>query len=376
MVTRRAEVVVEGPEVLRPEALALPWLTPALEQTLQVHRGHALLVCGSAGAGALEFVLQLSQAWLCEQAPAGSDVAAASRVAAPSHRLPCGHCGSCRLFLAHTHPDFRLRVPEALSVARGWPVQVDERRKPSRQIRIEEVRQAIEWMSTTSGRGRGKVLALHPVEAMNAASASALLKTLEEPPQGARLVLSTADPALLMPTIRSRCQLLRLNPPSRPVALAWLQHQGAGEADVLLDGAGGMPLTALQWSREGLTGAAWSAVPRAVVRGDASAFSNWPVPRVLDALQKLCHDLGCTLLGGQPRFFPAAHLPAGASLERLTNWFKSLQRVSRHADHPWSEPLLIESLVAEGRGVWEPPTKRRGARGNSALEPTALHSDA
>ena len=376
MVTRRAEVVVEGPEVLRPEALALPWLTPALEQTLQVHQGHALLVCGSAGAGALEFVLQLSQAWLCEQAPAGGNVAAASRVAAPSHRRPCGHCGSCRLFLAHTHPDFRLRVPEALSVARGWPVQVDERRKPSRQIRIEEVRQAIEWMSTTSGRGRGKVLALHPVEAMNAASASALLKTLEEPPQGARLVLSTADPALLMPTIRSRCQLLRLNPPSRPVALEWLQHQGVGEADVLLDGAGGMPLTALQWSREGLTGAAWSAAPQAVVRGDASAFSNWSVPRVLDALQKLCHDLGCTLLGGRPRFFPAAHLPAGASLERLTNWFKSLQRVSRHADHPWSEPLLIESLVAEGRGVWEPPTKRRGARGNAALEPAALHSDA
>ena len=374
--TRRSEAVVEGPEVLRPEALALPWLASALEQTLQVHQGHALLVCGSAGAGALEFVLQLSQAWLCEQTPAVDEMSTASQLARPSARRPCGQCGSCRLFLAHTHPDFRLRVPEALSVARGWPVQVDERRKPSRQIRIEEVRQAIEWMSTTSGRGRGKVLALHPAEAMNAASASALLKTLEEPPQGARLVLSTADPALLMPTIRSRCQLLRLNPPSRPVALEWLHHQGVGEADVLLDGAGGMPLTALQWNREGLTGPAWSAVPQAVVRGDASVFSNWSVPRVLDALQKLCHDAGCALLGGRVRFFPAAQLPSGASLERLTQWFKSLQRVSRHADHPWSEPLLIESLVAEGRGVWEPPTKRRGARGNPGMEQAMLHSEA
>ena len=367
--SRRSDVVADGPQPLHPEALALPWLAPVLDQALRTHRGHALLVCGSAGAGALEFVLRLSQAWLCEQPELGDAARGAleGQLQVASSR-PCGHCGSCRLFLAHTHPDFRLRVPEALAVAHGWPVQLDERRKPSRQIRIEEVRQAIDWMSTTSGRGQGKVLALHPVETMNAASASALLKTLEEPPRGARLVLSTADPALLMPTIRSRCQLFRLAPPPRQVALQWLLSQGVEDAAVLLDGAGGMPLTALQWSQDGLTGSAWASVPQAVAHGDVSAFGGWPVPRVLDALQKLCHDVGSTQLGGVARFFPAAQLPTGASLERLTAWFKSLQRVMRHADHPWSEPLLLESLVAEGRVVWELQGKRRAARGNVAVE--------
>ena len=166
MVTRRAEPAGDEAQAFRPDDLALPWLDEPLQQVLAQHRGHALLVCGAAGAGALEFLLRLSQAWLCEDRATPSGPA-------------CGRCGSCRLFLSHTHPDFRLQVPEALAVARGIPVLLDERRKPSRQIRIDDVRQAIDWMTTTSGRGQGKVLALHPAEAMNAASASALLKTLE-----------------------------------------------------------------------------------------------------------------------------------------------------------------------------------------------------
>ena len=369
MVTRRPDAVAEGPKPLRAEELALPWLAPALEETLRSHQGHALLVCGSAGAGALEFVLRLSQAWLCEQ----TDQHPEAKVSFEGQTQtvvarPCGHCGSCRLFLAHTHPDFQLRVPEAVAVARGWPVQLDERRKPSRQIRIDEVRQSIDWVSTTSGRGQGKVLALHPAEAMNPASASALLKTLEEPPAGTRLVLSTADPALLMPTIRSRCQLLRLGPPPRQQALEWMRRQGVVDAAVLLDGAGGMPLTALQWCQEGLTASSWSSIPLAVARGDASALSSWPISRVLDALQKICHDAAAAQLGGSTRFFPVAQLPAGASLERLMEWFKSLQRVMRHAEHPWSESLLIESLVAEGRGVWETSARRRSVRVGSSVD--------
>lgn len=362
MVTRRVDASVDGPEPLQAQALELPWLRAPLEQTLQVHQGHALLVCGAAGAGALEFALQLSQAWLCEDRDRYDQPPGTAFSGHPTGPA-CGRCGSCRLFLAHTHTDFRLRLPEALAAARGWPVQLDERRKPSRQIRIEEIRQAIDWMSTTSGRGQGKVLTLHPAEAMNAASASALLKTLEEPPPGARLVLTTADPALLMPTIRSRCQMLRLPLPSRAQALQWLQDQGVEDATILLDGAGGLPLTALQWSREGLTARAWAGVPRAVATGDSSAFSGWSVPRLLDALQKLCHDASSAQVGGVARFFPAEQLAGRVAMDRLIQWFKTLQRVARHAEHPWSEPLLIESLLAEGRTVWESDGRRRATRG-------------
>lgn len=349
MVTRRAEAASEDLQPLRPEDLALPWLDTPLQQALAQHRGHALLVCGRAGAGVLEFLLRISQAWLCEGR--ASDAA-----------MACGQCGSCRLFLSHTHPDFRLRVPEVLAIARGFPFKQDERRKPSRQIRIDDVRQAIDWMNTTSGRGRGKVWALHPAESMNTASASALLKTLEEPPPGSRLVLSTADRGLLMPTVLSRCQMLHLAPPPRAQALAWLERKGLAQADVLLDGAGGMPLTALQWHLEGVTGASWLSLPHAVAMGDASPLAGWPIPRVVDALQKLCHDAASRVAGGEVRFFPSARWAEGATLEHLAQWYKTLQQVMQHAEHPWSEPLLIESLVAQGRAVWHPEAERRAPR--------------
>ena len=63
MVTRRNDAPAEGPEPLQAQALDLPWLRAPLEQTLRMHQCHALLVCGAAGAGVLEFTLRLSQAW-------------------------------------------------------------------------------------------------------------------------------------------------------------------------------------------------------------------------------------------------------------------------------------------------------------------------
>jgi DNA polymerase-3 subunit delta' len=134
------------------------------------------------------------------------------------------------------------------------------------------------------------------------------------------------------------------------------------DAGVLLDGAGGMPLAALQWSAEGLSAATWRALPQAVAAGDAGLLLGWPIPRVLDALQKICHDAGCHIAGGRGRFFPENKWPPGASLQRLVHWHKSLQRVMAHAEHPWSEALLIESLVAQGRSVWNPEPERRGGR--------------
>ena len=75
------------------------------------------------------------------------------------------------------------------------------------------MRTAIDWVVQSSSRGRAKVVLLHPAEAMNLQAASALLKTLEEPPGQARLLLSTADEARLLPTVRSRCQRIRLAAP-------------------------------------------------------------------------------------------------------------------------------------------------------------------
>jgi DNA polymerase-3 subunit delta' len=319
-------------------------------------RAHALLLVGAPGVGALECQLTLAQAWLCEAEPPG---------AAPAP--PCGRCAACRLVQARTHADLRILLPEAQRVARGWEAAADAgdggagKRKPSRWIRIAEVRDAIDWIVTTSARGRAKVLLVHPAEALQWEAASALLKTLEEPPAGARLLLSCSDPERLLPTVRSRCQRVALPAPPTAMATAWLMAQGVGDPAVLLAAAAGRPLEALALHAAGVDAAAWTALPRALASGQAQAWAGWPLPRALDALHKLCHDLLAAAVGGAPVYFPADSLPVpgrGAAaagdvvasrVRALSAWAQALARPLRHAEHPWNEALLIESLVDQGR---------------------------
>ena len=356
-------------------SLALPWLAAPLADAL-AQPGHALLVVGGPGVGALELQAALAQRWLCE-----ADMGAARGA------LPCGVCTACRLVQARSHPDLRVLLPEALRVAHGWEAPEGEGadsgaragRKPSRWIRIAELRAAIDWMATTPGRGRAKVMLLHPGEAMQWDAASALLKTLEEPPAGTRIVLSCSDPERLLPTVRSRCQQVRLAPPSQRVALAWLAARGVADPAVLLAASGGQPLDALALHAAGVDAAAWTELPRALAAGRADAWAGWPLPRALDALHKLAHDLQAVAVGAFPVYFPPTTLtpampglsgdavapgaaggtgtaPPGAdgaarAVSALGDWAREIGRALARAEHPWNEALLLESLMAQGRGA-------------------------
>ena len=339
-------------------ALPLPWLAEPLARALATHRGHALLVHGTPGVGAMAFALTLAQAWLCE-----------GLTGAPR---PCGHCGSCRLVQGRVHPDLTVLLPETLRREHEWPLPDDRadndesKRKPSRQIRIDEVRLLIERLTRTSARGRAKVALLHPADALNMQSANALLKTLEEPAPGTRLLLTTSDPATLLPTVRSRCQVLRLAEPTADVALAWLQARGlpdAADARVLLAACSGRPLDALAMQIGGVDARTWAALPAAIASGNAAALTGWPVPRALDALLKLCHDALARATGGTSCYFPNGSVPAGAAPERLAAWSRELQRVARHAEHPWNEALLVEALVQGGSEALVRPVPRGHASG-------------
>jgi len=344
--------------------LPLPWLASPLLAALAQQRGHATLVHGAPGVGALEFALALAQAQLCEAAPVGA-------AAAP----PCGRCGSCHLVQSGLHPDLFVLLPEVRRRETGWLLQDDKpegeelKRKPSKQIRIDEVRLLIDWSHKTSARGRGKVVVLHPAEAMNLQSASALLKTLEEPPTGTRLLLTTADPAHLLPTVRSRCQRLALPAPSPYMAAAWLAGQGVARPDVLLAACNARPLDALALVAAGVDAAAWAALPGAVARGQVAGLAGWSPPLLVDALQKLCHDAMAHSVGGAGCYFPPDSLPARAALPALLAWAAELGRVARHADHPWSEALLLDALVQQGRQALAsaPPSHEAPARGFATL---------
>jgi DNA polymerase-3 subunit delta' len=222
----------------------------------------------------------------------------------------------------------------------------------------------VSFAQTTSARGRGKVLLLHPAERMNAIAANTLLKTLEEPPGDARFVLSSGAPDALLPTIRSRCQAVTLTLPDTAVAIDWLRGQGVADPGVLLAAAGGQPQDALAWSRDGIDAALWSQLPALVQRGASAAVAGWPLPRLIESLQKLCHDALCVAAGAAPRYFPAASLKgAMQSTDRtftqpLHAWERELQRAARFAEHPWNAGLLAESLVEQGRSALESAWRR------------------
>jgi DNA polymerase-3 subunit delta' len=193
---------------------------------------------------------------------------------------------------------------------------------------------------------------------MNLQSANALLKTLEEPPAGTRLVLSCADPALLLPTVRSRCQIVRLGEPPADESGRWLIEHGVGQPEVLLAACGGRPLDALLLSQAGISVDHWLALPGQIRRGQAGGLSGWPLRLALDALQKLCHDAMSLACGGVPRYFPVTSLPFGGERQALMAWWGSLARVARHSGHAWHEPLLLDALVSQGSVALSTPASQ------------------
>ena len=340
--------------------LPLPWLAEPAARAAALGQAHAVLVHGPAGAGHLALGLLLAQATLCEQPPSGREGLAG---------LPCGRCRACHLVSTRVHPDLLIVIPDLLRVQLGWVDDEDSKlakadAKPSKEIRVEQVRLAIAWAQQTSGRGQGKVMLVHPADALNGPAANALLKTLEEPPGRLRLLLTSADPERLLPTVRSRCQRLRLDLPATEAALAWLVEQGVADtadAAPLLRAAGGSPLEALAWAAEGWTTALLAELPRRVAAGDVGPLAGRAIPRVVDLLLRLAHDVQVKAAGGTPRFFDAAQLPAQADLLALRRWQAALLRAARHDEHAWNAGLLIESLVTQAAAVWPQGSAKRPA---------------
>ena len=324
-----------------------PWIQ---KQTLHLlsQQGHAWLLQGPSGLGQYALASALVSAWLCESNDAAAQGA-------------CGVCGSCHALSVHTHADLCVLMPETILLELGWPLsekaqsEMDNKtRKPSKEIRIEAMRDAIEFSQRTNARGRGKAVLIFPAERMNHVTANALLKTLEEPPGDVRFVLATEAAYQLLPTIRSRCLIHTLSWPDSLDAVMWLSSQGLSkvDAEALLKAAGGRPDEVLKQMALGQTIQWWSQFPRAMLAGDASFCSDLPASEVIDALQKLCHDLLMLQTSSSVRYFDPTDLPkVKASFSQLTAWFKRLSSASRSSEHPFNAGLMLESLCTDAREV-------------------------
>lgn len=211
-------------------ATLYPWLTSAwnrLASALAQGRfPHALLITGQPGIGKGAFAGYLAQSLLCE-----------------ARDKPCGHCKTCLLYQAGTHPDNSYITFEPLK---------SDPEKLSKTIGIDQVRALTEKL-TLSRFGDGyKVAVINPADAMTRAAANSLLKTLEEPTDNTALVLVSSQPAKLPATIRSRCQRIQLSSSDSGTTLDWLSGQiGANKASACLELALGAPLAALELAEAG-----------------------------------------------------------------------------------------------------------------------------
>jgi DNA polymerase III subunit delta' len=165
----------------------------------QLH--HALLFEGPRGVGKRTLANALARAANCERSDAG--------------RPPCGECPVCASFGTGSHPDLIVLEPDTDRAARTIP--------------IEAVREVIRQTQYHRYSARKRFVIIDPAEAMQEPAANALLKTLEEPPQGTHFVLITHNARALLPTIVSRCQRVRLGAVPEEEIRSWLVQQGFAE---------------------------------------------------------------------------------------------------------------------------------------------------
>lgn len=191
--------------------------------------GHAYLLCGDAGSGKFAAAFDLAQALLCTSETG----------------KPCGECVSCKKMSRYSHSDFHVIMPVCLEKEHkssdgklseaGWQLlseTVIKRIEDPYALRtfsaipsmpVEWVKEVTHAINRGPLEGTRNVVIMDGVDLMSTEAANAMLKTLEEPPAGTVMILCTTRIHAVLPTIISRCQILRfgwLTPQTIRVSLA------------------------------------------------------------------------------------------------------------------------------------------------------------
>ena len=191
---------------------------------------HSFLFHGPSGIGKRLFAHTLAQCLFCSRVP-DEDLDA------------CGECGHCRQMQAGTHADFHeKRCPDGKAI---FPMELlagDQEHRGREGLCYE--------LSLRPHSSERRIAVIDDADRFNDAAANAFLKTLEEPPPYATLILLSEDPAAQLPTIRSRCQHVRFSPLcNRDIAELLLQLGWADqsqEADAVAEICDGSLTTASQ----------------------------------------------------------------------------------------------------------------------------------
>ncbi|MCY4130891.1 MAG: hypothetical protein OXG15_16835 [Gammaproteobacteria bacterium] len=153
-----------------------------------------------------------------------------------------------------------LGVDRSFDLSRHFDFQLVELEGRSSLISINQIRDAIDFLSTTAREGDRKLVLVKQADKLSIPASQALLKVLEEPPENKHLILATTNSAVLMPTIRSRCQKFVVQNGTVEQVNEFLEtHFGSSnDLDDFLKDYGGAPyaaLAALDEKRVNLTAA-------------------------------------------------------------------------------------------------------------------------
>jgi len=285
---------------------------------------HALLLCGPAGLGKREFLQRFVRGLLCGH---------------PRDGQAGGQCRTCLLLDAGTHPDF-------MSVSYGLRKDGVQRK----EIVVDQIRELSARLAMASQFGGWQVVVIDPADAMNAAAANALLKTLEEPSPQTLLLLVADAPWRLPQTIRSRCQRIEFQLPPHPEAMAWLVAHDVADPAAALEAAGGNPGLARPWAEQG------ALARRQAVRKDLAALAAGRAEpmgvarRWLDTEPEQCLWFAAQASVDEARARAAGSAPPlGSQLddERLADWFAAANRTRDALRGPLRGDLLLLELLAD-----------------------------
>jgi DNA polymerase-3 subunit delta' len=325
-------------------------------RALQQMRGrlpHAILFHGPEGIGKVAFAEHFGQSLLCETPDADGHA--------------CGTCPSCGWFSQYSHPDFRRVRPETLEEESAETAEEGDAgdgkkakasKAPSKDIKIDQVRALTDFMNVSTHRQGLRIVTLYPAEALNTASANAILKTLEEPPPNTVFLLVSNSLDRLLPTILSRCRKFAMAMPSHEDALQWLDEQGVANADVWLAEQGGAPLTAQAAAQSDMRDVLDDFLRQLAQPGAETALKaaerlqKTPVPDLVAWLQRWLYDLFSYKLSGRIRYYPRyqkelSALAASVDLGRLLRGLKSANERRAIAEHPLSAKLFIEDMLLD-----------------------------
>lgn len=338
---------------------------------------HALLLTGASGIGKLAFAEAVAASLLCDQPEADGQA--------------CGTCTACTWHASGNHPDFRRLRPEAYSEEQpeaedAKPAAAKADKKKSEQIRIDQVRGLESFIQVGSHRGR-RVILIEPAEAMNEATANALLKSLEEPPAGVHFLLVSHAAERLLPTVRSRTravpmavpaestarqQLADVQPPLRQGGL-WLnrcagalrfavelaqaadKHPNATD-EAMAEVAILEALLAQLPLGERMDPLALAKTCEALIKGDQSGMR---LALLIDWMQRWTLDLHLVRLGAAPRVFPEQlnalqRLAAQLNDDALQSFPDFLLESRRLSGHPLNIKLFLESIFSRTMALYEP----------------------